>query len=150
VSRVIGDGAGWLFRLSYPYRLVSDVQVDSIFHISGALWEVGETVVLEVSRCRHLQLLGEGKRRRRARLVYFFPARPTRKEARAQSMAGRRNIPRYLYELEPLASIPAVYRNSAAMGTPNDLAVKVLARQPIGTSGFLNRKFAASPGRQHR
>ncbi|OWP20306.1 hypothetical protein CBF90_02100 [Microbacterium sp. AISO3] len=106
----------------------------TIFHISPAIWAVGDPVTLEVARCSKKQAVAERWRPRRARLVYFFRQRPTLGHARGQSFSGGRHKPRYLYELELQHPIDALYGRGAVIASPQDVSVVVVARQELGSS----------------
>lgn len=120
-----------LVTAANPYRRMSaDAEPPRrIFHLSPEKWDEGETVTLEVDRCRKKQFIAEGRWGRRSQLVYFFPQRPTRRHARGQTLSGRRR-PRYLYELEVLSAVDAVYERGAARATTADLTARVVRRQP--------------------
>lgn len=102
---------------AHPYRRVaSEAAPTTVFHISPAAWTAGEAVTLEVARCRKKQAITERWWARRARLVYFFPQRPTFRHARGQTLTSRRRVDFYLYELEIQRPIAALYERGAALG----------------------------------
>jgi hypothetical protein len=120
---------------AHPYhRVPSEVAPTTVFHISPAFWTTGEAVTLDVARCRRKQAITERRWARRARLVYFFPQRPTLRHARGQTFSGRRHVDRYLYELELQHPIDALYARGAALATPYDVTAVVRARQVLGAS----------------
>lgn len=126
-----------------PYRRVNSEMVaatSTVFHISSADWAVGEVVTLEPAYCRKKQAIAERWWGRKARLVYFFPQRPTFRHARGQTLAGRRRAPRYLYELEVQHPIDALYGRGAALATPRDLRVAVIGRQELGSITMTSRR----------
>lgn len=111
-----------------------------IFHISRARWSIGDLVTLHAHRSRRRQFI----RNKRwlptpARMIYFFPERPTHKAAKEQRLRGRRSHERYLYELAPMTPIRRIHRRGAAMATREDFCVKVIARQPI-TPGSIHAR----------
>lgn len=119
----------------HPYRRVASEGTPAVvFHISPASWTVGETVTLEVARCRNKQAIAELRRTHRARLIYFFPQRPTLRHARGQTFSGRRRAHRFLYELELQHPIEALYARGAALATPHDVTAVVIASQDLGAS----------------
>lgn len=119
----------------HAYRRVGrEAAPTTVFHISPAAWTVGEAVTLEAARCRKKQGIAERWWARRARLVYFFPQRPTLRHARGQAFSGRRRVGRTLYELELQHPIDALYARGAALATPDDVTVVVRARQDLGSS----------------
>lgn len=116
----------------HPYRRTSAVEAGvTVFHMSPAAWNIGDQVVLETSHCRKKQALAEHWRPRVARVVYFFPQRPTQRYARGQSLAGRHRRPRHLYELELQHPIDPVYMRSSARATPTDVTVIVRAKHSL-------------------
>lgn len=119
----------------HPYRRVaSEDATTTVFHISPAAWTAGEAVTLEVARCRKKQAIAERWWPRRARLVYFFPQRPTLRHARGQTFTGHRGVERYLYELELQHPIDTLYARGAALAAPVDVTAVVRARQDLGSS----------------
>ena len=116
----------------HPYRRTTAVAAGTtVFHISPATWDVGEQVILNTSRCRKKQALAERGRPRVARVVYFFPNRPTQSHARGQSLARRRKQPRHLYELELQHPIDQIYMRGSARATPTDVTVTVRAKHSV-------------------
>ncbi len=135
---VIAGFVSWLLVVACmpfinPYRPVAAEQcpTGTIFHITRAVWEPGQTVTLSTAQSKRKQFITENRRGRRAHLVYFFPRRPTGRHARGQILRGRRGTPRYLYELELITPPTTVYGRGSAMGSLDDIEVRVRSRQDV-------------------
>lgn len=119
----------------HPYRrVISAAAPSSVFHVSSALWAEGETVTLEVARCRKKQAAAERWWPRRAHLVYFFQQRPTLRHVRGQTFTRKRRAKRYLYELDLLHPIDTLYVRGPALATPDNVTVTVRSRQELASS----------------
>lgn len=116
-----------------PYRLCGESMPTTVFHVSSALWDEGETVTLEVARCRksNRQYVAAGGRPTKTALVFFFPRRPTIENARGQLLKGKSRARRYLYELQPTHVVDVVYARTSARATPADLTAIVVRRQEL-------------------
>lgn len=115
-----------------PYRRIDSAESPvTAFHISPARWEVGDVVTLEVARAKRKQSITERWWPRRARMVYFFPQRPTHKQAKGQTLIGPHRRSRYLYEIELQRPVKELYRRCAAMGSTNDVTVVVASREEL-------------------
>ena len=126
---------GAVFVLPYvaPYRRCTEPMPATVFHVSHALWEEGETVTLEVARSRksNRQYVAAGGRPKKMALVFFFPQRPTIEHARGQALKGKRRAQRYLYELRPTHAVERTYARTSAWATPADLTAVVVRRQEL-------------------
>ncbi|MGO1629884.1 MAG: hypothetical protein ACTHX2_13820, partial [Microbacterium sp.] len=79
-----------------------------------------------------------------AKVVYFFPQRPTIRHARGQTLAGRRHAPRHLYELELQRPVSRLYERGSSCATPDDVTVIIRTKHALSETWKKESRSAAA------